>query len=539
MSLPRNDRPTNEALPGSMLELFRGLAHAHPDQTLLTYFNRHLSAREVDELSDGLAGYLQERGLGRGDRTLLCMQNVPQYVIALIAVWKTGGVAVPANPMLHATEVLKIIGDSQAKAVIALDELLVGWGEAVTSAEGVTTVVSTSAQDLQTRQDDRLFAAGRTETPAGAVDMLSVAQRDLTRLSADISIELDDPAVITYTSGTTGVPKGAVNTHRNVLLGGMMYRDWFELTESDSILGIAPLFHVTGLSGHIAAALTARIPLVLTSRFEPGVVLDAISEHRPTFTVGAITAFIALVNDSRSSKDALSSLRVVGSGGAPIAPATLAEVEATFGCYIHNLYGLTETTCPVLAVPVGEVAPVDEVAGALSAGKPVFEGSVRVVDDTGHECGPREIGELLVDTPTVISEYWQRPEATESAFSNSHFRTGDVGFFDEEGWYFIVDRKKDMIIASGFKVWPREVEDVLFEHPAVLETAVVGIPHEYRGETVKAFVSLRPGSTATPEELIAFARERMAAYKYPREVEIVSEIPKTATGKLLRRAMRT
>lgn len=539
MNLSRDDQSADTALPSSMLELFRGLVHAHPDRTLLTYFDRHVSAGEVDELSDGLADYLQESGLTRGDRTLLCMQNVPQYVIALIAVWKTGGVAVPANPMLHATEVLKIIGDSQAKAVIALDELLVGWGGAVSDAQGVTTVISTSALDLQSRGDERLFTAERAETPSGAVDMLSVAQRDLPRPAPNVPIAIDDPAVITYTSGTTGVPKGAVNTHRNVLLGGIMYRDWFELTEADSILGIAPLFHVTGLSGHIAAALTAQIPLVLTSRFEAGVVLDAIGEHRPTFTVGAITAFIALVNNPQSSKDALGSLRVVGSGGAPIAPATLAEVEATFGCYIHNLYGLTETTCPVLAVPVGEVAPVDEVAGALSAGKPVFPGSLHVVDDTGHQCGPHEIGELLVDAPTVVPEYWQRPDATEASFRGSHFRTGDVGFFDEEGWYFIVDRKKDMIIASGFKVWPREVEDVLFEHPAVLETAVVGVPHEYRGETVKAFVSLRPGTTATPEELIAFARERMAAYKYPREVEIVSEIPKTATGKLLRRAMRT
>jgi long-chain acyl-CoA synthetase len=236
--------------------------------------------------------------------------------------------------------------------------------------------------------------------------------------------------------------------------------------------------------------------------------------------------------------NALASLTKIYSGGAPIPPSTVTAFEAAFGHYIHNIYGLTETTSPSHAVPWGARAPVDGASGALSVGVPVYNTVVRIVGDDGQDLPPGQVGELVTAGPQVVVGYWNKPEESATALPGGALRTGDVGYMDPDGWFYIVDRKKDQINVGGFKVWPREVEDVLYEHEAVREAAVVGVPDAYRGETVKAFVSLRPGTSATEDELVAFCRERMAAYKYPRRIEFLDEIPKTVTGKLLRRELR-
>jgi long-chain acyl-CoA synthetase len=254
--------------------------------------------------------------------------------------------------------------------------------------------------------------------------------------------------------------------------------------------------------------------------------------------MGSITAFIALMNNSDAVKRDLSAMSKVGSGGAPIAPSTVEQFEERFGAYIHNIYGLTETTSPSHGVPWGRRALVDPNSGALSVGVPVCGYTVRIVDEEGKELPTGEVGELVTEGPGVVPGYWNKPEETAKALPGGRLHTGDVGFMDSEGWFYLVDRQKDMIVASGYKVWPREVEDVLYQHAAVRECGVVGVPDPYRGETVKAFVSFKAGKTAEPEELIAFCKERMAAYKYPRQVEIVDEIPKTVTGKVLRRELR-
>jgi long-chain acyl-CoA synthetase len=280
------------------------------------------------------------------------------------------------------------------------------------------------------------------------------------------------------------------------------------------------------------------MPIVLGYRFDPAAVLDLIEQHRPTFTVGAITVFIALMNDpTREGRD-LSSLTKVYSGGAPIAPTVVERFQSDIGPYIHNIYGLTETTSPSHAVPMTKVAPVDPTSGALSVGVPIFNTVVRVVDEDGKDVPVGEVGEFVTSGPQVVRGYWEKPEETAHAIPGGDLHTGDVGFMDADGWYYVVDRKKDMINAAGYKVWPREVEDVLYMHSSVREAAVIGIPDEYRGETVKAFVSLRPGEDVSEQELIAFCKERMAAYKYPRYVELVDELPKTVTGKILRRELR-
>jgi long-chain acyl-CoA synthetase len=466
------------------------------------------------------------------------VQNDPAFVMGLLGAWKAGGIAVAVNPMNRARELTALLTDSGATALLCLEELYTSVARDVLPRTGVRTVVTCSAMDRQTRDDPRVLGGVVRSRPAGTLDLEELAAAYAGRRPEPVRVTGDDVAVLTYTSGTTGKPKGAMNTHGNVVFNACVYRDWMRLTAEDVVLGVAPLFHVTGLVGHVAVALLVGCPLVLTHRFSPEVVLDAIREHRPTFTVGSITVFIGLSEAPGVNRADFASLRTIFSGGAPVAPAVTDRFEALTGRYVHNIYGLTETTSPSHAVPLGRRAPVDPASGALSVGVPVPSTVVRVLGEDGAELPAGEIGELATSGPQVVPGYWGRPEATAEALPGGELRTGDVGFRDEQGWFYLVDRKKDMINAAGYKVWPREVEDVLYGHPAVREAAVVGVPDPYRGETVAAFVSLRPGTTATPEEIVAFARERLAAYKYPRTVEVVDELPKTTTGKILRRQLR-
>ncbi len=520
------------------LAMFVGSVTAAPDAPMIRYFDTVLTWSEVDRHTDALAAALVEGGLRSGERVVLYLQNVPQYVLALVAAWKANAIAVSANPMLKARELRRILDDSGATVLICLEELYSQFGVEAVQGSTVQRIITTSERDFQTRNDSRLFAASAHTSPTDTEDLMSILSQYTGQQPPPALLTGSDTAVITYTSGTTGAPKGATNTHRNVVLGGQTYRDWFQLSSGEGILGIAPLFHVTGLSGHIAAAFSARMSLILTYRFESGVVLDAIREHRPTFTVGAITVFIALANDAQVSKEDLASLRTIASGGAPIPHSVVDEFFAKFGTYIHNAYGMTETTSPTHSVPLGAVAPTDPHSGVLSVGKPVYGTTVWVIDETGAEVGTGQIGEIVVAGARVVPGYWNKPDETAAAFDHGRLRTGDVGFVHDDGWLFLVDRKKDVIVASGYKVWPREVEEVLYSHPAVREAAVIGVPDEYRGESVKAFVTLKNDIPVLTDELIAFAKERLAAYKYPRSIEIVDALPMTATGKILRRDLR-
>ncbi len=519
--------------------MFRSSVADAPDSPLLVYFDSVLTAGDVDRVSNALAVALIEGGFTSGDRLALHTQNVPQYVIALIAAWKLGGIAVAINPMLAPREIQKLIADSKPAAFIGLSELYSDGLADMLDESSVSRVITTSALDSQQGGDPRVLPDQRIDAPAGTEDLKSLVAQYDGQVPKAVPVSPDDVAVITYTSGTTGAPKGAMNTHRNVITGGVAYRDWFGLDHHDVILGVAPLFHVTGLSGHIAVAIAARAALVLSYRFDIGVTLDMIRTYRTTFTVGAITVFIALANSSDVTAADLSSLTKIASGGAPIPAATVHRFESRFGVYIHNVYGMTETTSPVLSVPMGARAPVGAETEALSVGVPMLSAQVRVVDETGAQLPAGHLGELAVRGPQIIPGYWCNEAETAVAIRDGWLLTGDVGYADEDGWYYLVDRKKDMIIASGYKVWPREVEDVLYTNDAVLEAGVVGLPHPYRGETVKAYVSLREGFSVQPQELVDYCRSRMAAYKYPREVEIVDAIPKTATGKILRRSLRS
>ncbi|OLT45360.1 acyl-CoA synthetase [Saccharomonospora sp. CUA-673] len=522
----------------NVVDMFAATAAARPDADAIRYFDGRITARELAELSDAFAAGLLDRGFRRGDRVAIYAQNVPQFVIAQLATWKAGGIAVSVNPMNRGRELELILRDSGATVLVCLENLYRDVAADVVPRTDVHTVVTTSELEHQTRCDPRLFAGVERIEFADTVDLATLIDEFRGTRPPTVSLAPDAVALLTYTSGTTGPPKGAMNTHRNVVFNAQTFRDWIHIDHDDVLLGAAPLFHITGLIAHVALSLLTGSPLVLMYRFDPEVTIETIRDERVTFAGGSITVFIALMNAPNAEKSALASLERVYSGGAPIPPSTVRAFQDVFGHYIHNIYGLTETTSPSHAVPPGADAPVDPTSGALSVGVPVFDTVVRVVGDDGRELPPGEVGELVTSGPEVVPGYWNKPDETAKALPGGALHTGDVGYMDTDGWFYLVDRKKDQINAGGYKVWPREVEDVLYEHDAVREAAVVGVPDAYRGETVKAFVSLRPGRSADPDELIGFCKERMAAYKYPRQVEIRDELPKTVTGKLLRRELR-
>jgi long-chain acyl-CoA synthetase len=373
---------------------------------------------------------------------------------------------------------------------------------------------------------------------ANTDDLLEVIENRRGEQPEPVTITGDDVAFMVYTSGTTGLPKAAMNTHGNVVFATSVYQHWMSLDENDTILGLAPLFHVTGLVGHVTLAMLVGAPLVLFYRFDANEACRLTQLHKATFTVSAVTAFIALLECEGISKYDMSSLIKVYTGGAPTPPRVLEDWHGRFGVRIHPMYGLTEATSPTHATPFGEIPPIDQFTGAMSVGVPVFNTECRVMKDSGREAAPGEIGEFVISGPQIIPAYFQRPNETAKALGDGALRTGDVGFMDAKGWFYLVDRSKDMIVASGFKVWPREVEEVLYQHPSVREAAVVGVPDEYRGETIKAVVSLKAGESATEDEIKAFAREQLAAYKYPRVVEIMDDLPKTTSGKIMRRLLQ-
>ncbi len=520
------------------LAMFKTAVERSPERTLIYYFDHAISAAEVDRLSDAFACALNARGLRKGDRVAVYLQNVPQFVISLLGTWKAGGVMVSVNPMLRHKEVALVLADSGARVLVTLESLFHEVAQAVVPDSKVEHVFTTSELEFLGANRPGLLKDSKRQACEQASDFLSTLQEFMGKQPAPVEIASTDTALLTYTSGTTGPPKGAMNTHANIVYNTQTYREWMNLSSKDVILGVAPLFHITGLIAQITTSFLLPCPQILYFRFDPATTAELIEMHGATFVVASITVYIALMNNEEAKRRDFSTLTKVYSGGAPVSPATVAAFKKQFGAYIHNIYGMTETTSPTHAVPLGGDAPVDPNTGALAVGVPVCGAVVYIVDDEGNALPVGEIGELVSGGPMVVPGYWQKPEETARSFEARGIHTGDVGFMDEKGWFYIVDRKKDLIIASGYKVWPREVEDVLYTHPAVREAAVVGVADEYRGESVKAFVSLKAGVSATPEEIIAFCKDNMAAYKRPREIEIVDELPKTASGKIMRRELR-
>jgi long-chain acyl-CoA synthetase len=526
----------------SGLEQFLETAMTKSGQPAIYYFDRTMSFGELDGASTALAAALKARGVGYGDRLALYLQNIPQFLIGLYGAWKVGAIVVPCNPMFKQRELEYHLNDSGAKGLICLESLYETVVHNVVGNTKVEFVITTNELDfLGDGAVPALLEASGKQRFDGTLDMLELLAQFDGETIEFASLTPQDIAFLTYTSGTTGQPKGAMNTHGNVMFNATFYQQWMQLDINDVVIGVAPFFHITGLIAHLAVATLVGMPIIMFYRFDPAEMLRLTEKWRGSFTVAAITVFIALLNHPDIKMRSLTSLKKAFSGGAPVSPSIVENFEKITGAYIHNIYGLTETTSPSHAVPMGARAPVDPDSGALSVGVPIPNTTCRVIDvASGLDLPPGEVGELITKGPEIVAGYWEKPEETGYAIRESYLYTGDVAKMDEEGWFYLVDRKKDMIIASGYKVWPREVEDVLYLHPAVREAGVVGTPDAYRGETVVAFVALKSGfeDKVTPEELIEFCKQRMANYKYPHQISIMDELPKTPTGKFLRRELR-
>jgi long-chain acyl-CoA synthetase len=518
-----------------MLSMFSATVRRDADRQALIYFDREYSYGELDAQADALAAWLLEGGVRKADRVAVITQNAPAFVQLCIASWKIGAVPVPINPMYRRRELSRLFMDAEPSAVLCQDsevvEVLGGLQDAGMAA---IPVVVASAHDGQSRDDARVLPPRVSEVSQPRLAKVLDQYRGCR--PPPLSLRGEDLALILYTSGTTGVPKGAMLQHRSVAFNSQFTRDWCSLSTDDLLLAVAPLFHVTGFVCNLGAALSAGCSMLLHYRFEPSVVLELVRERRPTYTIGAITAFNALLRLPEATVEDMRSLRQVYSGGAPVPPALCKAIKAQLGFDIYPAYGMTELTAPAVFSPFGRTVPEKE--GVLSIGLPVPSTQIRIVDEQGTALPFGSAGEIVVRGPQVMAGYWRKPADSEAVLAGGWMHTGDIGFMDEEGWIYLLDRKKDVIIASGYKVWPREVEDVLYTHAAIREAAVIGVPDGYRGENVKACVSLVAGAAVDEAELLAYCRERLAAYKVPRFLVVMKELPKTASGKIQRVALR-
>lgn len=502
----------------NLATILRESRKAHPDEPLCHIADRSFTYAQVDELSGRVAASLVDRGLKRGDKVAVQLPNLPHFLFTYFAVLKAGLVMVPLNPLLRAPEVAYHLEDSDAKVLVTFESFA---EEALKGADQienlVTYVVNLPGNDLRpegTLNFDELYFADDT----GEIEPTSA----------------DATAVIIYTSGTTGKPKGAELTHFQLYMNCTVAGDLFGSRDDDVGVAVLPMFHVFGLSSVLNVAVRFGGSLVCIPRFGSTAVLDAIERHRCTIFSGVPTMYVDLLHANVAQRD-LSSLRVGVSGGAPLPGEVIKAFEEKFpGVVILEGYGLSETASTTTFNVSAEERKV------LSIGRPIWGVEVRVVGEDDHALPPGKdsVGEIIVRGHNVMKGYYKKPEATAEAFRNGWFHTGDLAYQDEDGYLFIVDRKKDLVIRGGYNVYPREVEEVLYGHPAVAAAAVIGRRDEKLGEEVVAYVSLKPDATATAHELIAYCKERLAAYKYPREVHFLAELPTGPTGKVLKRDLR-
>ncbi|GHF52698.1 long-chain acyl-CoA synthetase [Amycolatopsis bartoniae] len=487
---------------------------AAPDKVLCHFGDASFTYAQVDELSGRVAASLLDLGLTRGDKVAVHLPNLPQFLFAYFGILKAGLVMVPLNPLLRAAEIAYHLSDSDARMIVTFESFAAEAVKAASEVDVPAYVVTAPGAEppAGTRHFDELYRGADTG--------------DLVPTNAD------DTAVLLYTSGTTGRPKGAELTHFQLYMNCTVSGELFGYRDDDVAMGVLPLFHVFGLSSVLNISVRFGGTVVLVPRFEVAAVLDAVERHRCTIFSGVPTMFHALAHADVAGRD-LSSLRVGVSGGAAIPGDTMRAFEEKFsGVVILEGYGLSETASTATFNRSAQERRV------LSIGKPIWGVEVRVVDenDTPLPPGAGNVGEVVVRGHNVMKGYYQRPEATAEAFRGGWFHTGDLAYADEDGYLYIVDRKKDLIIRGGYNVYPREIEEVLYEHPAVGEAAVIGRPDAKLGEEVVAVVSTT--AEITPDELVEYCRERLAAYKYPREVRIVPELPKGPTGKILKKELR-
>ncbi len=520
-------------------------ATRYPNKTAMVYYGERIPyARFLREV-ESLAGYLNGPcGVARGDRVLLNVQNSPQFLIGYYAILRANAVVVPANPMLRTDELRYLLQDSGASAAIFGQENLTEWLPLLADGalqHGIAAAYASylPAEPVGTLPD--IVSAPVLELPAVAEPQSLVRWTDALahNLSAPLpDVGPDDLAVLPYTSGTTGAPKGCMHTHGTVMSTAVAQSAWVASAGDRVALATLPMFHVTGMQGGMNVPIFAGDTVVIMTRWDRSTAALLIQTYRITAFTAITTMLVDFLANPELDRYDLSSLRHLSGGGAAMPQALAERLREVIGLDFVEGYGLSETIAPTHINPAHR--PKRQCAGI-----PIFGTDARVIDvDTGREVGVGETGEIIVNGPQVFKGYWNRPDASAEAFmaldGKPFFRTGDLGHYDEEGYFFITDRLKRMINASGYKVWPAEVEAMLYAHPAVAEACIIASRDAHRGETVKAVVVLRANAVDTiqPEDITNWAREHMASYKVPRIVEFADSLPKTATGKVFWRKLQ-
>ena len=488
----------------NLARLLTETAARHPDRPAVRLDGQTLTYRELDKASARCAGLLHEQGVSAGDRVGIMLPNVPQFPIAYYGALRLGAVIVPMNVLLKERETAFYLRDPQATLVLAWHEFAAAAQAGAESAGASCLVVD----------------------PVGFADLLARVEP----VTDVAEVQGSATAVILYTSGTSGTPKGAELTHDNLHTNAVTTADTlFEFTPEDVVLGALPLFHAFGQTCAMNAAVYAGALLTMLPRFDAGKGLEVIERDQVTVFEGVPTMFTAFLHHRDRAAADTSSLRVCCSGGAAIPVEVLRGFEEAFACTVLEGYGLSETS------PVASFNHPHGVRKPGSIGTPIRGVQMKVADDDGMEVPDGEVGQIFIRGENVMKGYWRRPDSTEEVMIDGWFASGDMAVRDEDGLYSIVDRKKDLIIRGGYNVYPREVEEVLYEHPGVLEAAVVGVPHEQLGEEVAAAVVAKPGQQLDVEELKAIVKDKVAGYKYPRLLWLVDELPKGPTGKILKR----
>ena len=513
-------------------------AARHPSGVAIDFYGTQVSYADLKRDADALAGFLRERcGVTKGDRVLLYMQNSPQFVIAYYGTLRAGGVAVCLNPMHKAVELLHEFDDSGARVLVTTNEAYLVV-EPIRTQTKLDTVVLTEYRDFlpetPTLPPPPPFLESNGGPRPGTEPLLDVLH-SAPELKTQVPRSLSDTALLQYTSGTTGTAKAAEITHGNLVSNCELQHVYIGSGDDDVGLGVLPWFHITGMECQMNMMAYMGATLVAIGRFDLVTVLRAIETYRCTRTTFITTVNVAVVNFPKTKEFDLSSLRQCYSGGAPVPPAIARRWEEITGHKLIEGYGLSETTAPTHINP-----PHRPKYGTVGVPLPLTEVRVVDVNDPGTELEIGKSGEIAVRGPQVMKGYWRNPEATRRAFHDGWFLTGDIGRVDEEGYFSIEERKKDMLKVSGFSVFPAEVEAIMYRHPAVAEVAVVGVADPYRGEDPLAFVVLKPDAkgNVSEDQIVDWCRTNMSVYKAPRQVRFIDALPKTATGKVLKRVLR-
>lgn len=510
-------------------------AKVQPDKAAIIYYGRVLTYRELSEAASRFAAALRKLGVHKGDRVAFYLENCPQFIIAYLGVLWSGAVLVALNPMFKRQELTYELEDAGAETLLVQDSLYPMFSSI--GPNPVKRVIVTSLSDYLPAQPSLALhpdICAEKQVLANTYDFEELLRDpELDQIQSE-SIALSDLALLQYTSGTMGMPKGAMITHGNIIANSYGASVWHKHTSDDVHLTVMPMFHITGLILCMSAPLFSGGTIVLFTRFEIDAALKAIQLYRVTALTAVTTVILGLLNYPNIMDYDISSLKLGVSGGAPVPLEVLRKYKAMIGTDLLQGYGMSETTAPV--TQNNSLRPKDD-----SVGPPLFDVDIKIVDmvDSEREVALGEEGELWVKGPQVMIGYWNRPGETAVFLRDGWLVTGDIVSMDEEGYLYIRGRKKELIKASGYSVYPAEVEALLYRHPAIAEVAVVGIPHPYRQEDVKAFITLKPefkGQT-TEEDIVAWSRDNMAVYKYPRHVEFRDNLPKTGSGKLLRRML--